>query len=607
MATVDQNKTTTPSKITEFIPPIDYRTNKQSPIRWIRSHIFRYKIYFIPIILLQLFATVSQALIPILIGSVVNTYLENYLTTNRLLFLSFLILLVGVGAGFFNLLKAWLMEILAQRIERNARDELYSSLLGKSLTFHDGQSIGDIMARASTDVRQLNFALNPGFLLVFSAATGIVIPFIFIAFINFQLLIIPFLFLISYLIALRSYNKNLGKVAFRQRILNSKINSRLNEAVSGMYLVRGMAQENKEKSIFQRNTGDFKENTIEQGKIMARYYPLLLLGVATVLALFHGLWLVNEGVIDTGQLVAFMLLIQLLRFPTFINIFAFTLVSLGVASARRILELINADTEIDSNPKGYNQVIQGNISFENVTFGYNEKSVINDISFKVKPGQTVAIIGMTGSGKTTITKLLTRLYNPQKGNIIIDGVSIKDWSIHGLRNQMALVEQDIFLFSKSIKDNIKFGAQNASDDEIIEAAKLAQAHTFIQDLPKGYDTVVGERGVTLSGGQRQRVAIARAILCNPRILILDDASSAIDSRTEDEINQAIKSVLKDRVSFLITHRIAQIRRADLIILIEKGKIINKGDHEELLKESPLYRAIFSSFDDFEQTANTEGF
>ena len=282
------------------------------------------------------------------------------------------------------------------------------------------------------------------------------------------------------------------------------------------------------------------------------------------------------------------------------NLQGLSRVTLGVQGAKRILQLINSQSEIDMNSSGYNQPIKGHIKFEHVSFGYSKtKYNIKDISFSVEPGETIALVGTTGSGKTSITKLLTRLYDPQEGSISIDGIDLRDWNLNALRSQIALVEQDVFLFSKSIKSNILFG-MNASMDQVIAAAKQAQAHEFISSFEKGYDTVIGERGFTLSGGQRQRIAIARAILRNPEILILDDASSAIDSKTEDEIQNAIKTVVKDRISFLITHRLAQIRRADKIILLHKGEIIGQGNHLTLLKDNEVYNSIFSSFDSYEK-------
>ncbi|MCH8906651.1 MAG: ABC transporter ATP-binding protein, partial [Candidatus Heimdallarchaeota archaeon] len=349
--------------------------------------------------------------------------------------------------------------------------------------------------------------------------------------------------------------------------------------------------------IFRKNIEEYRVANVKLGSIQARYYPWVLLGIATALAIFHGIVLVRNETITLAEFVAFVLLFQLFRFPTFINIFAITAVTMGIASAKRILELLNGESLIDSNPEGHRAAIRGEIIFENVTFAYTEGTpVIKNIDFEVAPGQTVAIVGMTGSGKTTVTKLLNRLYVPQKGKILIDGINIQEWSIDSLRSQMAVVEQDVFLFTKSVRDNITLGLNDISDEEVVKAAKLAQAHNFILEMSDGYDTKIGERGITLSGGQRQRLAIARAVIRDPKILILDDASSAIDSKTEDEINRAIREVLKNRVSFLITHRIAQIRKADLIILMDQGMIIDKGNHDWLMAHSAKYREIFSAID-----------
>jgi ATP-binding cassette subfamily B protein len=557
-------------------------------------------------LIVSVLASVFQSIVPALIGLVAIVITQPSVDTNLLLFYCFLILVFGVAGPIMNLSVQAGTEIVANRIDRDARDELYQSMMGKSMTFHDRQSIGDLMARSSQDVRQLYFMINPGFVLVFQSIVSIIIPLIFISFINAELLFIPILFVISYVVVLRRYNKNLEIAAWKQRAAASKISSRLNEVISGMYIVRGASQQNQEKSIFTNNVTEFKDHAITIGRIQARYYPLLLLGIATTFALFHSVFLLQNNVIDIGGLIAFLGLLQLLRFPTFINIFALVVLSMGMASAKRILNLIQQETLIDINPTGYSEKIKGEIRFRNVTFGYKEEiPVLKEITFTINPGQTVAIVGMTGSGKTTITKLISRLYDPQMGSIAIDNIDLRDWSLEALRSQIGLVEQDIFLFSKSIKENIILGSISASEEDIINTAKLVQAHDFIMKYPEGYDTVIGERGITLSGGQRQRVAIARAVLKNPSILILDDATSAIDSQTEDEINTAIKNVLKGRVSFLITHRVSQIRRADLIILIDRGEIIGMGKHETLLLDNPKYQSIFSTFDDFDLNTAVE--
>jgi len=561
----------------------------------------RYWWLFIPTLILQIVAAVFQSSIPQFIGRIAGGIFDGSLTYPVLLSLSKSVVIFGVSAGLIFLVKNWMVEIVAQRLERNTRDELYGTILGKSLTFHDQQTIGDLMSRAAADVRQLNFMLNPGFQLVFQALVGIIVPFTFIAMINPQLLLVPILFLISFGITLWQYNNKLTPVAWQQRMSVSRINSRLNETISGMALVRANTQENYEREIFAKNILEYKKAAVKQGILQGRYYPLLLLGLATVLAFLHAVILVSRGVISFDDLITFLLLMQLLRFPTFINIFAITVLTMGVASAQRITELITWESEIDANPGGHDARIKGSIRFENVSFGYKEeKPIIHDLSFSVDQGQTVALVGMTGSGKSTITKLLTRLYDPQQGRILIDDIPLSEWSLNSLRSQMALVEQDIFLFSRSILANIRLSKPDATEEEVHSAAKLAQIHEFIMTLPDGYETEIGERGVQISGGQRQRIAIARAILKNPQILILDDASSAIDSQTEDEIQKAISEVLKGRNSFLITHRIAQIRKADLIILLDKGRIIGMGSHEHLLKTVTQYSDIFSTLKEVDE-------
>ena len=588
----------------EFTGSRVYRTNKSGPMRWVISHVLRNWHYFFLSIVFQIVSSSIQASIPEIIGSVADLFLNGEMTVANLRNLSLTILIYGLVAGGLLLLRGVTIEVVSQRIERDTRDELYSSLIGKSLTFHDQQQIGDLMSRAAADVRQLNLMVNPGFMLVFAAAVNIVIPVIFIARINVQLLLVPFLFLIVFFSELKRYIQKLNPVSFRMRMEMAEMSNVLNESLTGIQLVRGSSQEALEKEKFLKHVELYEQYAVQSGIIQARYRPILWLGVATAFALFHGIFLVLNGTISGGQLVSFILLIQLFRFPTFINIFALLLFTLGRASAERILNLITSETFIDENRAGYSGTIQKNVRFENVTFGYHENlPVVEDITFEVNMGQTVALVGMTGSGKTTLTKLLARLYDPQKGSIYVDDVDLRSWSLESLRSQMAVVEQDIFLFSRTIMENITLGLQNVPMEKVIEAAKLAQAHDFIMKLPEGYDTKVGERGITLSGGQRQRVAIARAVLRDPRILILDDASSAIDSKTEDEIQRAINNVLKGRISFLITHRIAQIRKANLIILMDKGRIIAKGTHEELMGTSEKYRKLFSVFDEYEQETN----
>jgi ATP-binding cassette subfamily B protein len=290
-------------------------------------------------------------------------------------------------------------------------------------------------------------------------------------------------------------------------------------------------------------------------------------------------------------------LMIMLRFPTFISIFSFSLVQLGMAASGRILKIMREETELDENKDGYRDAIKGDIAFENVTFSYGGEPILRDVSFTASPGQTVALVGQTGSGKSTLTKLVNRTYDVTAGRVLVDDVDVRDWSLDALRSQVSTIEQDIFLFSRTVAENIAFSrGQQVSRDEIEAAARGAQAHDFIMGFKDGYETMVGERGVTLSGGQRQRLAIARALVTDPHILILDDSTSAIDSATEDEIQKAIRRLLEGRTTLLITHRISQIRWADKILVLQRGQIIDQGTHDELIERCETYRRIFARYD-----------
>jgi ATP-binding cassette subfamily B protein len=289
-------------------------------------------------------------------------------------------------------------------------------------------------------------------------------------------------------------------------------------------------------------------------------------------------------------------LLTLFAFPTFVSLMAYSQVSLGMAGARRILELINRETELDENAGGHQAQIQGHVQFQDVSFAYIEGScVLEDISFEIHPGQTIAVVGQTGSGKSTITKLINRTYDVTAGRVLVDGVDVRDWDLAALRRQISIIEQDVFLFSRTVAENIAFGCPGATREQIVDAAKAAQAHEFIETFKDGYDTIIGERGTTLSGGQRQRLAIARAFLTEPHILILDDSTSAVDSATEDRIQQAIARAAERQTTILITHRLSQIRWADRVVLLRRGHLVAVGDHETLMAQYPAYRRIFELY------------
>ena len=584
----------------EFRVEGEYRYNRSGPIRWILSHLLRYKIFLASFVVSVVLLNVFNSTIPRLTGLGFDEVVGGEASPQRLLMIALAILGVVLMRGVVDLTGAISTEFLAQRLERDTREELYLSLLAKSQTFHNRQRVGDIMARAANDVQQLNPMINPGVGMITESLIGIVTPLTFIAFLRLELLVAPGLFVIVFYFALRSYMRQLNPVSGAMRYQFGVMNAGLNETIVGIEVVKATAQEAQEKRKFYRNASRYRDHFVQQGRVQARYLPLLLIGFAFTGAFAHGLLLLSQGDLSVGELVAYMGLMGVLRFPAFISIFTFALVQLGIAGAERILSLIEEETELDENPGGHSATIRGEIVFDRVTFtfgGTSEVAALRELSFRVEPGRTVAIVGQTGSGKSTLTRLVNRIYDVDAGSLTIDGRDVREWNLESLRSQISVIEQDVFLFSRSVAENIAFGlGQGVDRAEIEAAARAAQAHDFITGFQDGYDTVIGERGVTLSGGQRQRLAIARALLTDPRILILDDSTSAIDSATESEIQKAINRVLEGRTTFIITHRLSQIRKADTILVLHRGEIAAQGSHDELLENSDIYRRIFAHYD-----------
>src|SRR2546425_1015920 len=579
----------------EFTIVNEYQYNLTSPVRWIVSHVLRYKRYIASFVLASIVTNTLYACVPILTGTAFNAVLQG--AASQLVTIAVLILGVVLVGGVVDLTARLSSEIMGKRLATDARDELYLSLLGKSQTFHNRQRVGDFMARAANDMTQLSSMVAPGFDIIFDSFTSLVITIIFIGFISPQLLLSPLLFTAVFLISLRSYSRRLNPVSDKMREQFGELNAGLTESVAGIEVVKATAQESQEQRKFELNASSYRDFYIKNGYVQAWYLPTLFLSIALVGGFLQGLYLVLHNQLSVGSLVAFMGLMVMLHFPAFISSWSFSLVQLGVAGADRILTILKEETELDENQSGYNQVMRGDIVFEHVSFSYGGTIALKDISFHAEPGQTIAIVGQTGAGKSTLTKLVNRIYDVDDGRILLDGIDVREWSLDGLRSQVSTIEQDIFLFSRSIAENIAYGLGQKADAAAIEqAAHDAQAHEFIMSFKDGYETVIGERGVTLSGGQRQRIAIARALLTDPRILVLDDSTSAIDSATEDEIQKAIRRLLQGRTTLLITHRLSQIRWADKILVLRRGELVDQGTHPELLNRCELYRRIFMHYD-----------
>ncbi|HUG33169.1 MAG TPA: ABC transporter ATP-binding protein [Anaerolineales bacterium] len=580
------------TSLVEFSMHRQHAYDRTSAVRWVWSHASRHWWIIVMMIVGAVGNAGLAAVVPVLTGDAFNAMLQPQPDTSVLFPLALIIAISQVVRGVLQLGRNFGAELLAQKMERQVRDELYLSLLGKSMTFHNLQPVGDTMARATNDVRELNFMFSPGINLVVGSFIFILMPIFVAGRYHPTLILTPIVFIFLYFFFLIRYLKTLSPVTDEVRASFGVMNTHLSESLDGVEVVKGASQENAEVDKFVINASRVRAAFVVQGDLEGRYVAMLLLGSAYAFGLFHALLLFRAGELTLGDVVAYFGLLLLLQFPTFVSTFAYSQISLGLSSARRILELMNRETNLDQNAQGYAGGMKGEVEFRNVGFAYDAEHVLENISFKVKQGQTVALVGQTGAGKTSLVKLINRTYDATQGQMMIDGMDVRDWNLAALRSQISMIEQDVFLFSRSVSDNIAFGKPGATREDVESAANSAQADDFIQSFDKGYETVVGERGVTLSGGQRQRIALARAFLTDPHILILDDSTSAIDSATEDRIQRAIANAARGRTTFIITHRLSQIRWADLIIVLRKGKIAAIGTHEELMKTSEAYSRIF---------------
>lgn len=568
---------------------------KRTTRQWIFAHLARYT-FHVPFYLVAVIAwDVLSSLIPRATGRGFDAMLYNPPDTRGFVGIVAGLLAIVLVRGLCGAASTYLLNTIANCIERDMREELYLALLGKEQTFFDRRPVGDLTARAINDASQVNLMFQPGMEFVLIAVFGTLVPLGFIGMLKPELLLVPLLSVVAFAVVVRFHNRWLGAASDAMQARFGELNARLTETVVGMELVASAGQQAHERQRFAKHARAYRDAFVRQGQVQARYLPPLLLSVALVGALLHGLVLVERGQLTVGDLVAYLGLVGLLGGAIGALGAGLPLVRLGMSGAGRILEVLN-DAAPTVPASAHRGKVRGEIIFEGVTFGYEGAPVVENVSFHVAPGETVALVGATGSGKSTLVKLLNRTYNPDAGRILVDGVDLRAWDLSTLRSQIAAIEQDVTLFSRSIAGNIAFGAGHTVDQgQIEQAARDAEAHEFISSFAEGYQTVVGERGASLSGGQRQRLAIARALLTDPRILVMDDATSAVDSATESAIQQAIRRLAAGRTTLLITHRLAQIKRADKVIVLHHGRLVDQGTHTELLARCTLYQRIFAAY------------
>lgn len=500
--------------------------------------------------------------------------------------------------GLSAFIQHYLADMFGIKSVFHLRNTLYEKLQRLPFSYYDNAKTGDLMSRLTADVEGFRFFVSFGFSevlrFVIVVAASLLVMFNYsVSLTLVTIAALPFISIVVY-----KFDKDVHPAFRGIRESFGRLNTKVQENISGIHTVKALSKEAVEIKRFTKTNQDYRTKQLNTAAVWSKYFPLMeLIGnISVVVLIGYGGYQVINGALKPGELVAFYSLIWYILWPIMHLGFTINMFSQAKASGERLLEILEADETIYDREDVKNiEKIEGSVVFDQVTFRYHNEgtAALQDISFEARPGKTIGVIGATGSGKTSIIQLLSRLYEPTEGKILIDGRPLKEYRLKTLRSEIGVVLQETFLFSSTIKANIAYGRPDATMEEIIEAAKCAEAHDFIMELPDGYNTMLGERGMGLSGGQKQRIAIARAICTDPAILILDDSTSAVDMETEFQIQHALQEVMKGRTTFIIAHRISSLKHADEILVLDNGKIVERGTHEQLVNNNGPYERIYN--------------
>jgi ABC-type multidrug transport system fused ATPase/permease subunit len=500
-----------------------------------------------------------------------------------------------IKGGLIFLRGRW-TEVASQGVAYDLRNAIHSKLSALSFSYHDQAETGQLLSRAVQDVERIRFLTGRAVLSLVEGALLLVGTAAVLLLMNPPLAVLALATMPLLTQRALHFGRRFRPISLAIQQQLAVVTTRLEQNLRGARVVKSFAQEDAEIARFERENNRWFDLSAQAARIQAFDIPLMTLiaNIGTAFIVWYGGLLVIRSQLTLGELVAFTTYLAQLNQPVRRLGMIIPAIAQAAASGERVFEILDATSEVRDAPDAIPlPPVQGHVAFEHVSFSYfGRHQVLKDITFEARPGQVVALLGATGSGKSTIINLIPRFYDPTEGRITIDGYDIRRVTLNSLRDQIGIVLQETTLFAATIRENIAFGRPDASEEEIVEAAMGAQAHDFIMETPKGYDTYVGERGVTLSGGQKQRIAIARALLKNPRILILDDATSSVDTETERLIQLALQELMRRRTSFVIAQRLSTVRMADLILVLEKGRIVARGTHEELLRTSGLYADIY---------------
>ena len=509
------------------------------------------------------------------------------------------ILMFAIMRGLFAFSQAYNSERVSQGIAFDLRNDLYAKIQRLSFSYHDQNQTGQLMIRATDDVEKVRMFIGQGLLMGLQALVLLVGTLMILLFTNFQLTLVILPILPVALVMFMLFGALSQPLFMKVQQKLSTLNTILQENLAGIKVIKAFVREPEQQARFDSSADDLMDQQIKVARLFSFLFPVIFLiaNVGQAAVLYFGGKQIIGGTLTLGEWQKFSLYLVYVFFPMGQLGFIISQMSQASASANRIFEILDASSDVTNKEGAFNlPPIEGKVTFQNVTFRYfgSTEPALDEVSFEAQPGVTVALLGATGSGKSSIINLIPRFYDVSDGQVLIDGYDVRDVCLDSLRSQIGIVLQETTLFSGTIRDNIAFGRPDATDEAVEAASNAAMAHEFIMGFPEGYQTPVGERGTTLSGGQKQRIAIARALLLNPRILILDDSTSSVDTITEFQIQKTLDRLMEGRTSFVIAQRISTVRNADQILVLEKGKIVAQGKHTELMESSPIYAEIYNS-------------
>ena len=562
-----------------------------------RSFLFlkKYRRIAVSVYLLALAVNVLSILIPQTIRWIIDAGIIRQDMSVLLWSLAGLIGLTIVKGTLDFVLGRW-TEVASQGVAYDVRNAIYDKLSSLSFAYHDQAQTGQLLARSISDVERIRFLTGRAILRLFQSSTLMLFTFVALLLMNPSLAVLSMLLMPLLAYVAWRFGRRFRPLSLELQHQLAEMTTVLEQNLRGAKIVKAFAQEDAEIARFERQNQKWFELARQQVIVQTRHIPLLdfIASLSSVIIIWLGGRLVIENQLTIGELVAFTTYLGQLISPVRRLGMIIPALAMASASGERIFTILDAQSEVNDAPDAIElPPIEGKVRFENVSFSYfNQRSVLDQLSFEAGAGEVVALLGETGSGKSTVINLIPRFYDVSGGRIRVDGYDIRDVTLNSLRDQIGIVLQETVLFAASIRENIAFGLETVTEAQVIEAAKAAQAHDFIMAMPRGYDTDVGERGVTLSGGQKQRIAIARALLKDPRILLLDDATSSVDTETERLIQIALERLMRGRTSFIIAQRLSTVRMADKVLVLQDGRVGAAGTHDELLRKSGLYAEIY---------------